>query len=426
MSEFPNSIRLPAPVRITEQVWPVGALPVVTIRCITYNHVNFIRDAIDGFLMQETTFPVEIIIHDDASTDGTAEIVKDYADKHPQLFWAILQKENQWSQGIKPDRFIDPLIRGEFIALCEGDDYWITKEKLQKQVEVFEENENTFACFHDVKIQDLIRCNDTTKIISWSKDFVTTADYLFNTPTSTCSALVRKCVFSQISPHFHGLQMGDVPIWITASLLGELRWVHECMGVYRIHPGGVHSSKSQAMGYLAGLERFQRLIKILPSKYNSQLYSGTGLQAARSLNAINQESKRELVARVKELCSEVINKPSFVRSFLINYFHFTKADKKTFRSFRGAYHSLYSAAKTIGCNKIIANAIYFDILGSCVLHNKGDFLADSSAGENLELMFRVKECLKKAFAIFAKIIFYPLVKTSFALQKWKMWRVGGR
>ena len=125
MSEFPNSPRLPRPLRITEQVWPVGALPVVTIRCITYNHVNFIRDAIDGFLMQETTFPVEIIIHDDASTDGTAEIVKDYADKHPQLFRTILQKENQYSKGnSKPFKDTYSMARGEFIAFCEGDDYW--------------------------------------------------------------------------------------------------------------------------------------------------------------------------------------------------------------------------------------------------------------------------------------------------------------
>ena len=97
-------------------------MPVVTIRCITYNHHNFIRHAIEGFLMQETTFPVEIIIHDDASTDGTAEIVKEYAEKQPQLFRTILQKENQYSSGGWPKvrKMLFSMCRGKFIALCEG------------------------------------------------------------------------------------------------------------------------------------------------------------------------------------------------------------------------------------------------------------------------------------------------------------------
>ena len=139
--------RLPHPVRITEQVWPEGTVPVVSIWCITYNHVNFIRDAIEGFLMQETTFPVEIFIHDDASTDGTAEVIKEYAGKYPQLFWTVFQTENQWSKGNKKILF-DYLAqqRGEFIALCEGDDYWTSPQKLQKQVELLEGSPGMLFC----------------------------------------------------------------------------------------------------------------------------------------------------------------------------------------------------------------------------------------------------------------------------------------
>jgi glycosyltransferase involved in cell wall biosynthesis len=85
---------LPRPVRITEHQWPEGTVPLVTITCVTYQHVNFIRDAIEGFLMQETTFPVEILIHDDASTDGTADIVREYEAKYPHLIKPIYQMEN--------------------------------------------------------------------------------------------------------------------------------------------------------------------------------------------------------------------------------------------------------------------------------------------------------------------------------------------
>lgn len=98
--------------------------PLVSICCTTYNHENFIREAIKGFLIQKTNFPVEIIIHDDASTDGTAIIVKEYADKHPELIIPIFQKENQYSKGVKPFlNYLIPKARGKYIDVCEGDDY---------------------------------------------------------------------------------------------------------------------------------------------------------------------------------------------------------------------------------------------------------------------------------------------------------------
>ena len=99
--------RLEKPVRITQQVWPEGTVPVVSICCITYQHVNFIRDAVEGFLMQETTFPVEIIIRDDASLDGTTQIVSSYQVKYPRLIRTILHTENQYSLGKKafPETF---------------------------------------------------------------------------------------------------------------------------------------------------------------------------------------------------------------------------------------------------------------------------------------------------------------------------------
>src|SRR5690554_6580680 len=117
-------------------------LPLVSICCITYNHEKYIRDAIEGFLMQKTTFPVEILIHDDASTDKTAQIVKEYAENHSDLIITIFQTENQYSQGIKPwPNFVFPRARGKYIALCEGDDYWTDPLRLQKQVGFLEGNE---------------------------------------------------------------------------------------------------------------------------------------------------------------------------------------------------------------------------------------------------------------------------------------------
>ena len=115
--------------------------PLVSICCITYNHESYIHDAIKGFLQQKTNFPFEIIIHDDASTDKTPEIIRKYSDKYPDMIFPIFQTENQWSKGTKPSvKYVWPKARGEYIALCEGDDYWTDPKKLQKQIEILESN----------------------------------------------------------------------------------------------------------------------------------------------------------------------------------------------------------------------------------------------------------------------------------------------
>ena len=136
-----SASRLPAPVRITDQVWPEGTAHVVSICCWTYNQADFIRDAIESFLMQETTFSVEICIHDDASTDGTAEIIREYERNFPKLFRTTMQMENQYSKN--RFAFLFEWIAeqgGGYLALCEGDDYWTDSTKLQKQVQFLEDH----------------------------------------------------------------------------------------------------------------------------------------------------------------------------------------------------------------------------------------------------------------------------------------------
>lgn len=128
-------------------------LPVVSIACITYNHENYLSQCIEGFLMQKTNFPIEIIIHEDASTDKSAIILKEYSDKHPDLIFPIFQVENKFSKGINPGfEFVFPKCRGKYIALCEGDDYWTDPYKLQKQVDFLEANDDYSICSHRYKI----------------------------------------------------------------------------------------------------------------------------------------------------------------------------------------------------------------------------------------------------------------------------------
>lgn len=127
--------------------------PLVSVRCITYNHEPYIAQAIDGFLMQKTDFPFEVIIHDDASTDKTADIIREYEKKYPLIIKPIYQTENQYSKrNGSIAKAIDPKLKGKYIAFCEGDDYWIDPNKLQMQVDFLEKNPEYGMCYTNFNI----------------------------------------------------------------------------------------------------------------------------------------------------------------------------------------------------------------------------------------------------------------------------------
>ena len=128
--------------------------PLVSICCTAFNHEEYIRDALEGFLMQETDFTYEVLIHDDASTDGTADIIREYEKKYPEIIKPIYQTENQYSQGLSPSRNNFVRAQGEFIAICEGDDYWTDKDKLQIQVDALKTHQQVDLCFHPCVIID--------------------------------------------------------------------------------------------------------------------------------------------------------------------------------------------------------------------------------------------------------------------------------
>lgn len=130
--------------------------PLVSVCCVTYNHARYIRDAMEGFLMQQVSFPFEIIVHDDASTDGTAEIVKEYEARFPGSIIGIYQSANQYSLGKIPlPSFVFPRIRGRYFALCEGDDFWTDPAKLQTQVDFLEQHPAYVGCCSDYSLRDV-------------------------------------------------------------------------------------------------------------------------------------------------------------------------------------------------------------------------------------------------------------------------------
>ena len=129
--------------------------PLVSICCTTYNNEKNLRQTLEGFLSQKCDFPFEVLIHDDVSTDGTIEIIREYADKYPEIIKPLFEEENQYSKGVPiNETFNFPRAQGKYIALCEGDDYWCDPTKLQRQIAHMEMDEQCTFSFTNGYIHD--------------------------------------------------------------------------------------------------------------------------------------------------------------------------------------------------------------------------------------------------------------------------------
>lgn len=242
---------LEEPINVNEQTWESDIKPVVSIACITYNHERYLRDTIEGFLMQETTFPFEIIIHDDASTDKTANIINEYKEQFPKLFVTIIQNENQWSKGGGSiyARFVYPKARGKYVALCEGDDYWTDPYKLQKQFHCLNENTSAVACVANASIiyentneSRLFYKNRKEGLLS-QKEIMLGAGGVYATASLFFDKdEIQKSMIFKNHEEFIDLLAGDTVLIYALSEVGEVYYMDEVMSVYRRWDGGVYSS----------------------------------------------------------------------------------------------------------------------------------------------------------------------------------------
>lgn len=215
---------------------------MVSISCITYNQEKYIRDALNGFVMQKTNFRYEAIVHDDCSTDHTADIVREYAEKYPDIIKPIYEEENQYSKGVNSQMGakIDAMTHGKYIALCEGDDYWTDPLKLQKQVDFLESHPEYSMCFHRTrtKAEGHRDKHEENKFEFLREGEYTREDQLrMMRIVPTCSILIRSNIYRK-RPRNKKFTIGDLVVVATALTYGRIYCLGDEMAVYRLIDSG--------------------------------------------------------------------------------------------------------------------------------------------------------------------------------------------
>ena len=224
--------------------------PVVSVCCATYNHENYIGESLDGFLTQETNFIFEVIVRDDASTDKTADIIKEYERKYPNIIKPSYEQENGYQQDIKPAPIMFKKAKGEYIAICDGDDYWIEPCKLQKQVDYLNENQEYGMVYTKAKVYIQKEKKFSYKLLGTKIPLTLRSafrivltphppgDLLFinNIPTSTviCRRSLILRYLEDMSAHVDKWMMGDRPLWIWFQCNSKICSLDTLTSVYRI------------------------------------------------------------------------------------------------------------------------------------------------------------------------------------------------
>jgi glycosyltransferase involved in cell wall biosynthesis len=210
----------------------------VSVLMITYNHEEFISQAIDSILMQKTNFPYEIVIGEDCSTDKTRDIIIDYKKKYPDKFQLLLNETNLGMHKNGAQTY--EACKGQYLAFLEGDDYWTSPDKLQKQVDFLDNHPESAICFHNVMEIYKDGSREPHEFLPKNrKEFYSIEDLFQGNFMPTPSTMFRNGLVTEIPDWFSTLSMGDWPLYILLALHGNIGYIDEVMAVHRNHEGGV-------------------------------------------------------------------------------------------------------------------------------------------------------------------------------------------
>lgn len=309
--------------------------PVVSICCITYNHENYIAEALDSFLMQETDFPFEVIVRDDASPDKTAEIIREYESKYPNIIKPIYEKENGYQKGIKASPVTFGKAKGEYIALCEGDDYWTDAKKLQVQIDEMKKYPEVDFSFHLASTIDNFNIEAQPKLqkrnrFYSTKDIITANFHLIQTNTIVFK---KKNLESLNYDLIAKSPVGDVWIRVNASIPNGALFINKIMSTYRIHSQGSWSESMQEENkFIKYIHNMINSVNSFDKYYNFKytneflIYKNMFITAVMKKD-INQTIKNNFINDYKSLMSmkNLIQWNILYKyPLLVNFFRFLK------------------------------------------------------------------------------------------------------
>lgn len=301
--------------------------PAVSVRCLAYNHEKYIEQCLDGFLMQETTFSFEVVIHDDASTDHTADIIRKYEKIFPHILKPIYETENQYSKGDGSlGRIIDAAIRGKYTAVCEGDDYWTDPKKLQLQYEAMEQNPECTIAFHRVEFVNIDR--EKLGITAPSSDAGFSNGAIITLKDFCHEEYGRLQWCFHTSSFFYRSDTKTVDEWLIIFPWGDMRrilfslshgkgyFIDRKMSCYRVLSGGYNSEMlKNPSADVANRNRVIRGLQTLDQMTNGKYHDDIAIRIKREEYLIHQR-RREFISLLSPRYSVVAPFKSRVSSSL--------------------------------------------------------------------------------------------------------------
>ncbi len=279
--------------------------PIVSIWCTAYNHEKYIGKAMDSFLMQITDFPFEIVVHDDASTDKTADIIRKYEARFPNIIKPIYETENQYSNpGSSINKIMFEHSRGNFIAICEGDDYLCDNMKLQKQFNYMTEHGDCSLCCHNTVIHDITNNTQDRDFNDWKEvHILTDEDIFFGWNVHTSSYFFKK-ELTPLQSEFN-VPFGDYAILTLLRYHGEVVSLPDVMSVYDYNvPTGAtartyHVDKSKIVENIVARKNYlKRYNDYTKGKFDSVVSLRIAELTIQS--SINEDELREAAQRLRK------------------------------------------------------------------------------------------------------------------------------
>ena len=312
--------------------WPSDwTTPIVSIRCVTYNHEQYIADALDGFLIQKTSFPFEVIVHDDASTDKTADIIREYERKFPDIVKPIYETENQYSKHDGSLRNImNKACKGKYYALCEGDDYWTDPNKLQMQVDWLEEHDDYVMCCSNATIQSSNHSLSGARY--WNDYDVPIIDMICGRSCflQTSTFIYRRNLLNFYPDYCIKCHVGDYPLQIWASLNGKVRYFKKNTSTYRYcHPGSFtySSYRIDIDSFVKGIKSEVTMLQGLDSFSNFRHHSTfkkveTAFVLQKAFFFTVSKQRKDLAKKILSCFPEIFNSFSIYQKMdMFIYFH---------------------------------------------------------------------------------------------------------